>query len=111
MKKLLAILALLVSLPAQGATLSAEIETNGFGLVTMTLFDTPCERGLVLAQLKKEWHQKFQKAEAKLADGTILNLCWSGEGHPGYVFVLDENGISGNLPLELFAPSKKPQGI
>jgi len=111
MKTLLAILALLVSLPVQGAILSAQIETNVFGLVTMTLFDTPCERGLVLAQLQKQWHKKFQKAEAKLADGTVMNLCWSGEADPGFVFVLDETGMHGSIPLELFAPTKKPLGI
>jgi len=111
MKTLLAFVALLVSLPAHGATMSAEFETMGFGALKMTLFDTPCDRGLILAQMTKEWQKKFQRAEARLTDGTVLKLCWSGEARPGYAFVVDETGETGTLPLELFMPPHRNQGF
>jgi len=115
MRKRLAILLLSLSCFATAAEYKATVDTVGFGPITVTITDAPCTVGLVLAQIPKEFHGAFQNG---IVQGATLSrkMCWSaevavGELPAGHLFLIDELGDTGRLPIEAFLPEVKPEGI
>ena len=74
----------------------------------ITLFDTPCKNKAVLDQIKEEYHQQFQAGKVVWGEGK-RNLCWTI--HNGMVVIVDDAGDGVDLPLLMFAPEAKKEGI
>lgn len=62
--------------------------------------DAPCATEKVLAQIKPEYRDQFKQA-AILWQGKGYAACWAPDPrNPGTVFVADETGDSGSIPLQ-----------
>ena len=97
MKHLFALL-LVVSLPAFAATMQG-IAPSG---ATVVLFDKPCTNKVILDQIKEDYRPLFQAGKVELGD-IKRELCWTISG--GGVVVVDDAGMSAELPVLLFAPN------
>ena len=100
MKRLLVVLALLLSC----ITLSHAAEISArFGDAVVTLTDTPCDSKAVLGNIKEEYRSKVFNGTVQMtpADKPAA-LCWMLLPDDGVVFVIDESGGSGPLPMQAF---------
>ena len=71
---------------------------------TVILNDTPCQEKKVLEKIKPEYHNIFQSGTV-VFKGDKLNLCWTpSQTQPGYIYVMDETGDYGTIPMDAFRP-------
>ena len=89
---------------SKAASMEAHLGKN----TIITLFDTPCENKAVLDQIKPEYHQQFQAGMVVWGEGK-RELCWTISD--GDVVILDETGDGVELPILMFAPEVKKEGI
>lgn len=79
---------------------------SSYGPTTLILSDTPCTNKTVLESIKAEFQPLFQAGSVSAPDIKRV-LCWAiPPGEPG-VFLIDDAGEIGNVPLEIFT---KPTG-
>ena len=111
MKKLIATLVLALSCltSASAETMRAQ---NDAGEI-MLLQDTPCVNETIVSTLRKEVPQvadQFQAGAYISPEGVKSPMCWYLT--PGLsVAILHEDGATGSLPVVLFAPVPKAEGI
>lgn len=101
MKTLLACLLLVAS-----AVHAAEVEIRlSKGVVRLT--DKPCTEAKVASQIKPEYQAQF-RAGTIVWEGVKLSLCWVVDPSDStQVFVIDETGDRGTLPIAAFKPVGK----
>lgn len=106
MKRLLVVFALLFSCltPSYADEIKAEI-----GDATVTLSDVPCDSKAVLDNVKDEYRSEFQNGSAAFADHSV-KFCWMLVPSEGAVFIMDESGNYGAIPLQAFM-QRKDEGI
>lgn len=114
---------ILLSFPTFAATLEAKIPQELGGETVITLTDDKCENPKILANIKPEYQSNFQSGsvsfpvESKVTpEGKLehknkkIALCWAlNPQSPSNVFVIDEDGDFGEIPIIVFAT--KPDTI
>lgn len=73
--------------------------------IQITLSDTPCSSGIVLALLKPEAH-KFYQDGIVVVGGTTTKLCWRVSPDQQQVWIVDEDGEMTAIPITAFSPKK-----
>lgn len=72
---------------------------------SITLQQTPCTAAKVIARLNAEFVSQFREAKV-VWDGKPLAACWAIDpSAPGFVFLIDETGDNGMIPLKAFRPT------
>lgn len=105
MKYLLTLLAILASAAFAQAPAPALVSTGDMPLAVVKLYDTPCTRGIVLAQLRPEVRPDWREGVAELKDGGVDKLCW--RRFDDGIGVISEGGVEGVIPHEYFSPEIK----
>lgn len=100
MKKTIAAVLLAVAGIAHSAPIAMVLETPD---LTLRLFSTPCVAPAVLKQIKPELRERF-RAGNETDHGRDLELCWV-IADPETVFIVDEDGDSGAVPMAAFKPA------
>ena len=67
----------------------------------VTLFDAPCKNAVILDRIKEEHQASFRAGRAEYKD-EIRGLCWRVAPDRGVVFVIDDMGEMGVVPLAAF---------
>lgn len=100
MKNLIAVLALV-----SGAAIAAPVEYEiRFSKGVVRLTDKPCTEAKVASQIKPEYQAQF-RAGTIVWEGVKLSLCWVIDpSDPTHVFLIDETGDRGTLPIAAFKP-------
>lgn len=97
MKKLLLGLILGIASLSAVATESLVFKT-GKNVITILL--APCDtKAGVFADMPDTIRSEFQAAKI-LWDGKEFQACWTGK--PGFVFIIDETGDQGDIPMSAF---------
>ncbi len=102
MRTLTMILLLFFAFPVYGVERTAKLD----GGVTVTITDSPCSLKSVLDMIREEKRKDYQDGFAVFPDRKV-RLCWSGKAERGVIFVVDEEGDYGPIPLEAFSPAPK----
>ena len=72
---------------------------------SITLQQTPCTDAKVIALLNAEFVPQFRQAKV-VWDGKPLAACWAIDpAAPSFVFLIDETGDNGMIPLKAFKPA------
>jgi hypothetical protein len=96
------ILTLVLLLCAAPVT-AAEVQF-AFSKGVVKLSDKACTEAKVTALIKPEFQSQF-RAGTIVWEGTPLALCWTIDpSDPANVFVIDETGDRGTLPIAAFKP-------
>lgn len=99
MRALAFLVAALIVAPAQADA----VYSGPAGYVRLS--DVPCAHGQVLALVKEDYRPKFRHGWMAYR-GRQLALCWILDGDS--VFVVDQDGDSGRLPVAKF---KRDDGV
>lgn len=98
MKRLIAALLLLVSLPA-----FAESYAMRAGNLAIVLHKAACTETKVLSLIEEQYRTAFRKADVTHA-GKSLKACWMALPDRQQVLVADETGDYGAVPMSMFKP-------
>jgi hypothetical protein len=71
----------------------------------VTIYEAPCTEPKVLLQILERHHARFKAATVRW-DGQTLAACWATTENPEYIYIIDETGDHGPLPLAIFKPHK-----
>lgn len=85
----------------------AKVEGIGNGAI-LVMHDTPCANEKALAQVKEDYRGHFKHGEYTGSDGKSIVACWAVHG--AAIYIVDEEGDQGRLPVEAAQPiGKKDQ--
>lgn len=79
----------------------AKVEGIGNGAI-LVMHDTPCVNEKALAQVKEDYRGYFKHGEYTGSDGRSFVACWAVNG--AVIYVVDEEGDQGRLPVEAAQP-------
>ena len=86
---------------------NAQEVSADFGGNKVTLTTKECKNPVILAMLKQEYHAQF-KAGTVLFQGKSFDMCWILDPRDTtQIYLIDIEGDSGFLPIELFKPSEQ----
>lgn len=108
MKKWLAGLLFLYFVPAAAANPDAMVARDPAGVqgLTVTLLFSPCTLKGKISELPPEVRGELQRARV-VEPGKVTDACWLARDAQGLVFLVDEAGRVGALPMDAFAPVTK----
>lgn len=98
-----ALLALLLAGCATNPAVTSVSGMTEYG-TEVTLFDAPCQTAVILDRIQEE-HQASYRAGRAEFKGEVRLLCWRLAREHGIVFVIDDTGVMGGVPLAAFGGS------